>query len=64
MNGAPLGHQYIARQQSSISLTFVLVDDASLEPGKHVEGPAQGPHAAERQVIHRFLGLLVGHLRV
>ena len=46
-----------------LTLTFVLVDDTRLEAGQHVEGPAQSPHTAEGDVVHGFLGLLVGHLK-
>jgi len=44
-------------------LTFVLVYDARLEAGQDVEGPPQGLHAAERDVVHGFLRLFVSHLK-
>ncbi len=43
-------------------LTFVLIDNARLEAGQDVEGPAQGLHAAECDVVHGFLGFFVCHL--
>lgn len=44
-------------------LTFGLVDDACLKAGEQIKRPAQGPHPAVRDVVHRLFGLFVGHLQ-
>ena len=53
-----------ARSSSRLffSLTFVLVDDARLEAGQDIEGPAQCPDSTQRNVVHCLLRLLVAHL--
>lgn len=46
----------------SLALTFVLVDDAGLEPREDIEGMPKELDPSVCHVVGRFLGLFVRHL--